>query len=153
MLPHPAFVLNQSWDVTGFNAAYAKWFPWIAVSSEAERANVMVSLFSPEAREYLVNWREDWALPALARLRYALALQPHNDTLARLCDDLLDRSEGARELWRTQVSCAHPDQRNRRMRHPEQPEKIMTIRALAFLPLAAPGSRLIVMLAENSTHG
>ncbi|MFG3259036.1 helix-turn-helix transcriptional regulator [Streptomyces sp. NPDC048172] len=94
-LPHPAYLSNLHWDIVAHNQSLKDWFPWIPYEP-----NVMRCIFLyPEARECMVNWRDEWARPFLSQLRFALAMHPDSEGLIQIRDDILAGNEDAREMW------------------------------------------------------
>lgn len=100
----------------------------------------------PEAREYLVNWRADWAAPFLAQLRFALATHRDSPDLLRLLDEILGGNEEARKPWATNEARVHSDGDIRRLRLPDHPDEEIQIRIMAFAPLSNWDLRAIVLL-------
>ncbi|MDJ1136272.1 helix-turn-helix domain-containing protein [Streptomyces iconiensis] len=145
-LPYPAYISNLWWDIVAANSSHAHWFPSLG-------GNPMRWLFlTAEARQQLIDWPTDWALPALAEIRYALALHPDCAELQRLRDDILRSSPEASRLWANNAAQARPDQRVRRLRLPVR-EGTTAVQALAFAPLDAPSSRLIILQEQTQPEG
>lgn len=142
LLPHPAYVSNLWWDILAHNQPQEDWFPWLPY----ERNLMRFAFLYPEARDQLVNWREDWAIPFLAQIRYAIATHPDTAELAKLRDDILEGNPEASELWATQQAQAHPDGDERRFSLPYHAGKEIRVRIMALAPMSKPDLRVVVLL-------
>ncbi|MFJ9085485.1 helix-turn-helix transcriptional regulator [Streptomyces sp. NPDC102384] len=142
LLPHPAYVSNLWWDIVAHNQPQEDWFPWLPY----ERNLMRFAFLYPEARDQLVNWRDDWAIPFLAQIRFAIATHPDTPELVQLRDDILDGNEEARELWATQRAQAHPDGDERRFSLPYHRGNEIRVRIMAFAPMSKQDQRLVVLL-------
>ncbi|MEV5979592.1 helix-turn-helix transcriptional regulator [Streptomyces sp. NPDC052114] len=141
MLPHPAYLSNLRWDIIAHNAPQEDWFPWVPYEPNLMRW----SFLYPEAREQLVNWRQDWARPFLAQIRYALALHPESEGLLTLRDEILRGNAEARELWDEHDSQAHPDGNVRRFRLPHHGGQEIAVRIMALAPMSNSDLRFVVL--------
>ncbi|MGP3775431.1 helix-turn-helix transcriptional regulator [Streptomyces sp. SDT5-1] len=142
VLPHPAYVSNLWWDIVAHNQPQEDWFPWLPY----ERNLMRFAFLYPEAREQLVNWREDWAIPFLAQIRFAIATHPDTPELIQLRDDILEGNGDARELWATQQARAHPDGDERRFSLPYHEGQEIRVRIMALAPMSNTDLRLVVLL-------
>ncbi len=142
LLPHPAYLSNLWWDILAHNQPQEDWFPWLPY----ERNLMRFAFLFPEAREQLVNWRTDWAVPFLAQIRYAIATHPNSRELIRLRDDVLAGNEEARELWAAHHAMAHPDGDVRRFRLPYHQGEEVRVQIMAFAPLRNQDLRAVVLL-------
>ncbi|MEU7026737.1 helix-turn-helix transcriptional regulator [Streptomyces sp. NPDC046275] len=92
--PLPAYLTDHMWNIRGYNAPMAEWFPWVL----APGANLMRwALTTDEAREQFVDWPVH-AEVYLAMLRFALASRPESAELGALLDELLG-DPGVRKVW------------------------------------------------------
>lgn len=142
LAPHPAYVSNLRWDIVAYNEPQLDWFPWLPY----ERNLMRFAFLYPEAREQLVNWHKDWALPFLAQIRYAIATHPDAAELADLRDEILAGNDQAQELWGTLQTRAHPDGDVRRFRLPVHNDEEVEVRIVAFAPLSDPSLRVVVLV-------
>lgn len=142
LLPHPAYLSNLWWDILAHNQPQEDWFPWLPY----ERNLMRFAFLFPEAREQLVNWRNDWAAPFLAQIRYAIAMHPGSEELLRLRDDILACNKDARELWADNKALVHPDGDVRRFRLPYHQGEEVRVQIMAFAPLRNQNLRAVVLL-------
>ncbi|MDQ8708234.1 helix-turn-helix transcriptional regulator [Streptomyces sp. LHD-70] len=142
LAPHPAYVSDLRWDIVAYNEPQEDWFPWLPY----ERNLMRFAFLYPEAREQLVNWREDWALPFLGQIRYVIATHPDATELTDLRDEILAGNEEARELWATLQTRAHPDGDIRRFRLPVHNGEEVEVRIVAFAPLSDQNLRTVVLV-------
>ncbi|MFI0818298.1 helix-turn-helix transcriptional regulator [Streptomyces sp. NPDC021098] len=142
MAPHPAYLSNLWWDLIAYNQAVEEWFPRLL-----DQPNLMrFSFLHPEARRQFVNWRADWAAPALAQIRYAIATHPDCEELLQLRDDILMGNSEARELWEANQTRAHPDGDVRRLCLPLHGYQEILVRITAFAPLSNQDLRFVILL-------
>lgn len=144
--PHPAYVSNLWWDILAYHRSQQDWFPWLPY----ERNLMRFAFLYPEAQKQLVNWRDEWALPFLAQIRFAMVTHPHSAELRQLRDDVLAGNAEARELWDTQKTQAHPDGDIRRFRLPVHGGKEITVRIIALAPLSNQDLRTVVLKRTES---
>jgi transcriptional regulator with XRE-family HTH domain len=142
LLPNPAYLSDEGWNVFGHNQPQIDWFPWIPYEP-----NVMRWAFLyPEARVQLVRWAEDWAGPMLAQLRFACLQSPENAELQQLARDILQGSSEAREMWEAAELMQHPDGDIRRLRLPYHGEQEIAVRMMVLAPLRRISVRLMVLM-------
>lgn len=140
--PNPAYVSDLAWNVIGHNGPMRDWFPWAA-----HQANLVRWAFlSREAREQLVNWRQDWARPYLGQIRYARAHYPENEALLRLERDILAGSPDAQEMWDRREVYEHPDGDLRKLRLPYHQGQEVPVRIIALRPMRSDRIRVIVLM-------
>ena len=140
--PNPAYVSDLAWNVVGHNGPVLDWFPWVA-----HQANLMRWAFlSPEAREQLVNWREDWAGPYLGQVRYARVRHPKNQALRQLENDILAGSPEAREIWGRREVYEHVDGDLRRLKLPFHQGRELPVSIIALTPMRSVRLRVIVLM-------
>ncbi|MCX5085679.1 helix-turn-helix transcriptional regulator [Streptomyces sp. NBC_00401] len=144
LLPHPAYVSNLWWDIVAHNKPQEDWFPWLPYEPNLMR----FAFLYPEARDQLVNWRSDWAIPFLAQIRFAIATHPDVPELLQLRDDILDGNEEARELWADRLAQAHPDGDVRGFSLPFHGGQEIQVRIMAFAPMSHPELRMIALVRQ-----
>jgi transcriptional regulator with XRE-family HTH domain len=137
-LPWPAYVAGPTWDVLAANAAYHSLFPWAAPAAPHPAPNVVrATLLRPEAREVLVNWLEDWALPLWRIVWSTYQVTPQDAALTALVVDIA-ASEQTAQLWEQRDAPAGPRlyqaAARRQVRHPEH--GVMDVAALVTTPEA-----------------
>jgi hypothetical protein len=109
--PHPSYVTGRCWDVLGANrAARALW------RLPAEQTNLLLWMFTPDARTVFVEWEKE-AAAQLARFRTAAARYPGDPQFADVTERLLSHRE-AREWW-ARHDVARLASGRKRLRHPE----------------------------------
>ncbi|MBF9071824.1 helix-turn-helix transcriptional regulator [Streptacidiphilus fuscans] len=144
-LPHPAYLSDTAWNIIGSNAPQTDWFPWVPYEPNLMRW----AFLYPEAREQLVNWRDDWARPFLAQIHYALAEHPDNEDLHKLVADIREGNPEARKIWDSHEVQVHPDGDERRLRLPYHGSKEVPVHIMALAPLRNPAMRFIVLMAAD----
>ncbi|MFJ7969414.1 hypothetical protein [Streptomyces sp. NPDC096324] len=88
------YLRDRRWDLLAYNSTMKEYFPQVAKG----RNVVEWVLTWPEARDQLINWREEWALPAIAALRADAEQWPRDERLAEVIEAVrLDPV--ARKLW------------------------------------------------------
>ncbi|MDX2544622.1 helix-turn-helix domain-containing protein [Streptomyces sp. WI04-05B] len=143
--PNPAYVSDMAWNVIGYNEPLREWFPWAA-----HQANLMRWAFlSREAREQLVNWREDWARPYLGQIRYARVHYPNNEALRRLERDILAGSPGVQGMWDRREVYEHVDGSLRRLKLPYHRGREVPVRIIALRPIRSDRLRVIVLMESG----
>ncbi|MEU8589367.1 helix-turn-helix domain-containing protein [Streptomyces sp. NPDC048664] len=144
--PDPAFVTDLAWNVIGCNEPLLDWFPWAA-----HQANQMRWAFlSPEAREQLVNWEQDWARSYLGQIRYERARHPGHEGLRQLERDILTSSPAARQMWDRREVVEHADGDLRRLRLPHHRGREVGVRIMALRPMRSDLLRVIVLMETDS---
>jgi hypothetical protein len=143
--PNPAYVSDLAWNVIGHNQPLREWFPWAA-----HQANLMRWAFlSREAREQLVNWREDWARPYLGLIRYARVHYPKSEALRRLERDILAGSPDAQGMWDRREIYEHVDGSLRRLKLPYHRGREVPVRVIALRPMRSDRLRVIVLMESG----
>lgn len=141
-LPNPAYLSDEAWNIFGHNQPQADWFPWIPYEPNLMRW----AFLYPEAREQLVNWREDWAGPFLAQIRFACLHHPESKPLQKLKRDVLAGNAEAREIWEKHEVVVHPDGHERRLRLPYHGDQEIAVHIMALAPLRSTSARFIVLM-------
>ncbi|WP_333768653.1 helix-turn-helix transcriptional regulator [Streptomyces sp. IBSBF 2435] len=141
---HPACVADVAWNVIGHNQQMRDWFPWAA-----HHGNIMRwALLSPEAREQLVNWREDWARAYVGQIRYARSHYRKNEALRRLKRDLLSRSSDVRDMWHRREVREHGDGSIRKLRLPYHQGREIVVHIVALRPMRSDRLRVFVLMED-----
>jgi transcriptional regulator with XRE-family HTH domain len=148
-LPNPAYVSDCAWNMLRHNRPVAQWFPWVS-----HEPNLMRWVFlHQEAREQLVNWRDDWARPFLAQLRVASVRYSGHQQLQRLRSDILTGSDEAREMWEAREASEHSDGEFRRLRLPCHRGEEITVRLMGLIPMSDTRLRFIVLMRDGDLPG
>ncbi|OEV03789.1 hypothetical protein AN219_37915 [Streptomyces nanshensis] len=145
LLPCPAYILDAHWNVVARNSPEEEWFDWVPYEPNTLR---WIFLY-PEARQRLVNWRDEWAKPALAQLRMSIATHPDDPELRSLQREVLSGSEEAQEIWQEKHSQIHPDGEIRQYRLQGAEVPLMVI---ALAPLRNQDLRVMVLLRDWDDH-
>lgn len=140
--PNPAYVSDVAWNIVGRNQPFRAWFPWAVRDGNLMRW----ILLDPEARDRLVNWREDWARPALGQIRYALSQYPKNEALRRLERDVLAGPWDMREMWGRREVYEHPERDVRRLRLPYHAGREVPVRTIDLAPARSARLRVVVFM-------
>ncbi|GAA4573742.1 helix-turn-helix transcriptional regulator [Planotetraspora kaengkrachanensis] len=136
----PVFVINPSLDILAANAlAEALHSPF----EQADNLARMVFL-DPAGRRFYSRWA--WtAQAAVASLRHASGLDPHNPRLRELVRTLTERSKDFSDLWNTHA-VRGKTQEAKEFSHPDV--GALSLSYQAFDVRDAPGQQLIVYQAE-----
>jgi transcriptional regulator with XRE-family HTH domain len=140
--PNPAFATDLAWNVVGYNEPLLNWFPWAAYQANQMRW----AFLTPEARDQLVNWEQDWARPYLGQIRYVRAHHPKNEALRQLERDILGGSPVARKVWDRGEMVEHADGDLRRLRLPYHRGREVAVRIVALRPMRSDRLRVIVLM-------
>ena len=145
----PAYIVDSAWDLLSFNKPMADWFPWV----HGERPNFMRWAFTAlEARTILHNWNTEWGPQLWAEMQYTVARQPDNAKLAALISEILERSRAARLFNENPLTYINPDGKRRRIRLPLN-NRISVVEQIAFAPLRAPASRIMMIVPlDDAQH-
>ncbi|RAS70697.1 hypothetical protein C8D87_101998 [Lentzea atacamensis] len=106
--PHPAYIIDGSYDVLSHNQDAAELLPNLTVTRD--RPNFARWVFTePVARHVLVDWEPE-ARALLARLRTFAGRHATDPRLTRLIEDLHDASPEVRTWWpQYDVQVRHSD--------------------------------------------
>ncbi|PRH77361.1 transcriptional regulator [Streptomyces solincola] len=138
---HPAYLTDRSWNLLAGNAAFAAMFPAGLVPANTMRWMAV----DPGARTMLTDWASAWAPVLLPQLRVALAAVPDDPVLRRIEREVL-ADPVAGPVYETAGASVHLDGAVRPLRHARLGPGWVTM--CAAQPLAAPGSRLVLMSFE-----
>ncbi|MGW5420476.1 helix-turn-helix transcriptional regulator [Streptomyces sp. NPDC003943] len=143
-ISHMAYVTDASWNLLAYNEPLAEAFPG------GRTPDNMMSwmLLDPDGRVTLMNWRTVWAPLVLPQLRAALALRPDDETLLRIARQAVE-DPALRPLWVAGGAQVHPDGDERPLRHARYGPGHVTM--CAAQPMAAPGSRLMILVFHPGT--
>lgn len=143
--PTPAAITDEMWTILVRNAAMTHWVGEYFDRVPPDQQNLILYLFSPEAREVLADVDGD-RQAAVAGLRYQYARNVASPRFAVLVDRLLATGPEARDMWK---------------RHEvEIPRKLYRLRirasagravelSVVFTALSARLSLLVAMLPES----
>ncbi|MEU6819045.1 helix-turn-helix transcriptional regulator [Streptomyces atriruber] len=96
--PHPAYVIDGTYDVLSRNQATDEVFPRLSTGSDRPPNFARWVFLEPEAREILVDWERE-AQGLLARVRTLAGAHPGDPRYARLVAELHDGSAEVRAWW------------------------------------------------------
>ena len=97
--PTPAAITDEMWTVLARNAAMTRWVGEYFDQVPPDQQNLILYLFSPQARELLADVDGD-RQAAVAGLRYQYARNIASPRFADLVDRLLATGPEARDLWK-----------------------------------------------------
>ncbi|MFI0961363.1 helix-turn-helix domain-containing protein [Streptomyces sp. NPDC021080] len=137
------YLRDRRWDLLAYNSTMKEYFPQVAKG----RNVVEWVLTWPEARDQLINWRDDWALPAITALRADAEQWPQDERLAEVIEAVrLDPV--ARKLWNSPdlPAVSYPASGvPRRLYLPRQGGKEFAVRIVALAPMEVPSCRLVAI--------
>ncbi len=146
LMPHPVVVTDVAWNMIGHNESARRWFP-----GAIREANQMRWTFlSPEAREQLVNWEDDWARPYLGQIRYERGNHPKNEALRLLERDILAGAPDARRIWDRWEMVDHGDGALRRVKLPYHRGREVAVRTVALRPARSDRLRVIALMESGA---
>ncbi|MET8689169.1 helix-turn-helix transcriptional regulator [Streptomyces sp. NPDC004732] len=96
--PHPAYVIDGTYDVLSHNQAAEDLFPHLSTAADRPPNFVRWVFLEPMAKEVLVDWEPE-AQGLLARVRTLAGAHPGDPRYARLVADLHDGSPEVRSWW------------------------------------------------------
>lgn len=138
----PAYLIDHAWNILAYNAAMARWFPWV----REPKANLMRWVLEiPDSREQIVDWKQQASL-YLAQLRFTLVRRPDDPTLKGLLAGAL-RDPACQELWDAGPRIIAFRQGGRfhlSLPHISQTELVVTSQVL--LPAYRPGARFVALM-------
>ncbi|OYV37940.1 MAG: XRE family transcriptional regulator [Thiomonas sp. 20-64-5] len=149
-IQHPAYVLNQRWDVVAGNAQAADLFLGWQSSSEDEQAGAPPNLlrflfFNPQARDLIENWAMR-SQRLVAEFRADCGGRLHAAPLRELIDALSMRSPEFAALWKLN-DVQEREGGERGFQHPRQGRLVyeqLTLRAALH-----PEYKLVMLLPLN----
>ncbi|MFE0464712.1 helix-turn-helix domain-containing protein [Kitasatospora sp. NPDC058965] len=139
----PAYLTDGSWNILGYNALMAQWFPWVLEPG----ANLMRwALADPQARDQLMDWQEH-AEVYLAMLRFAVTTgSPGQEAIGALLQDLL-RDPDCRRIWARESKFVAFRQGHRyRLRLPHVSSEQITVTSRVLLPAYHHRLRCVMLL-------
>jgi transcriptional regulator with XRE-family HTH domain len=141
--PNPAYVSDLAWNIVGANEPFRDWFPWAA----DHKANLMRWAFlRSEAKEQLVNWRDEWARNFLGQIRYARIQYSENEALRHLERDILAGSPEVHEMWYRREVYEHAAGELRRLKVPWHRGAEVAVHIIALTPMHSLRLRVIVLM-------
>ncbi|AYN42604.1 XRE family transcriptional regulator [Streptomyces dangxiongensis] len=116
--PHPAYIIDGTYDVLGHNQAARELFPKLITGADRPANFVRWVFLEPVAREVLLDWEPE-ARGLLARLRTLAARHTGDARYTRLIEELNEGSPEVRDWWpRYEVQARHSGRK--RLRHPRR---------------------------------
>ncbi|MER6526642.1 helix-turn-helix domain-containing protein [Streptomyces sp. NPDC001508] len=145
--PWPTYLRDHHWEVSIFNRAAGRDFPWMLYGT-----NVAVWVLTyPEARTQLIRWEEDWAIPMIAELRLE-AERRSNDIGLQAIIRTVQSDPVARRLWDLPnlPAVSHPSAKHPRTLYlPRQGAKAFEISVLTMRVDDMPSYRLTVIIPAH----
>ncbi|MFE5541234.1 helix-turn-helix transcriptional regulator [Streptomyces sp. NPDC056492] len=143
--PHPAFLIDVTYDVLSHNPATERVFPGL-VTGDGRRPNFARWTFlEPRAREVLVDWEPE-ARGLLARVRSLAGAHPGDPRFGRLVGELHEGSAEVRDWWpRFEVEARGGG--HKRLRSPDG--GVVTYAYAAFHAAGRPEQTLVIYAAPN----
>ena len=140
LVPLPAGVLNERFDLLGWNEAYAAIWPGVVGARPGERNVLWLNFTSPDCCHPYVNRHEQLAR-LVAQLRGSYGRHVGEPAWTRFISRLQAMSPYFARLW-AEHDVATPTTYLKIFRHPAHPRLTMTTTTLAVT--AVPGTRLVV---------
>ncbi len=94
----PAYAITDNWSIVGWNRAYERFYPHIALVDRAERNLLWLVFTEPHVRELLADWRTD-SLRFLAEFRSEVGWRIDEPAFDGLVAKLRTTSEHFRTGW------------------------------------------------------
>jgi transcriptional regulator with XRE-family HTH domain len=143
--PTPAAITDEMWTILVRNASMTHWVGEYFDRVPPDQQNLILYLFSPEARDVLVDVDSD-RKEAVAGLRYQYARNVASSRFAVLVDRLLATGPEARNLWKRHD--VEIPRKLYRLRIREVPGRAAEV-SVVFTALSARLSLLVAMLPEG----
>ncbi len=140
LVPLPASVLNERFDLLAWNAAYAAIWPGMTGAAPGERNTLWQCFMHPDCCHPYVN-RDDQLSTLVAQLRGAYGRHVGEPAWTRFVRRLQAMSPYFARLW-AEHDVASPATYLKIFRHPAYERMVMKTTSLAVL--AAPGTRVVV---------
>ncbi len=139
----PAYILDRHWNARGWNPPAARLFrDWLGSTNP----NLLRYVFlDAKAPGFIVDW-EDRARRLVAECRADLARQ-HEDSEALALVAALRAGSPAFSNWWDEQHVLDPEGGERRFLHPD--DGPLAYEQVNFLPAAAPGFRLVLLLPRQ----
>ncbi|UUZ82500.1 helix-turn-helix transcriptional regulator [Paenibacillus sp. P26] len=96
--PNPAFVLNERWDILGWNLAASRVFTDFGKLSDWERNFVWIMFAEPDQRTLYMHW-EYWARKTIAMFRTSGGREAGEPWFNERRDRLMEASPEFRDWW------------------------------------------------------
>jgi transcriptional regulator with XRE-family HTH domain len=147
LVPLPASVLNERFDLLAWNAAYAALWPGVAGAAPGERNVLWLNFTLPGCCHPYVNRHEQLAT-LVAQLRGAYGRHLGEPAWTQFVRRLQSASPEFARLWAAH-DVAGPGPYLKVFRHPRHERLVMTTTSLAVL--GTPGTRVIVYTPADET--
>lgn len=140
-MPSPTYLCDANWNIIGYNAAMAEWWPWVM---EPGANLIRWSLLSPEARVQYHDWSRH-AAEFVRMLKFALAAPANSSELMELIGDVC-KDPDVRHIWDT----CHEVTENRdghvfRMSIPARNWEVVEGVTHVLYPASLPDCRMVVI--------
>jgi transcriptional regulator with XRE-family HTH domain len=145
LVPMPANVVTERFDILAWNAAYATLFPPPADSARQERNSLLYCFTQPACCSAIEN-HADQRAAMVAQLRAAYGRHVGDPAWTGFIRRMEAASPEFAAMWATQ-DVAQPASHTKVFRHPLYPRLAMTSTSLGVQ--AAPGTRLVVYAASD----
>ncbi|MEL5953442.1 helix-turn-helix transcriptional regulator [Streptomyces sp. CLV115] len=143
--PHPAYVIDGTYDVLSRNPATEKVFPGLVTEDGRLPNFARWVFFEPRAREVLVDWEPE-ARGLLARVRTLAGARPGDPRFGRLVDELHEGSPEVRAWW-PQFEVEPRRGGHKRLRSPDG--DVVTYAYTAFHVAGRPEQTLVIYVAPE----
>ncbi|MCX4546221.1 helix-turn-helix transcriptional regulator [Streptomyces sp. NBC_01565] len=145
--PHPAYVIDGTYDVLSHNPATERVFPGLVTADGRPPNLARWTFLDPRAREVLVDWEPE-ARGLLARVRTLTGAHPGDPRFGRLVDELHEGSSEVREWWpRFEVEARGGG--HKRLRSPDG--GVVTYAYTAFHVAGRPEQTLVIYAAPRAS--
>ncbi|MEW1722070.1 helix-turn-helix transcriptional regulator [Streptomyces sp. NPDC093109] len=148
-LPSPTYLTDAWWNVIGYNAAMASWWPWVM----EDKPNLMRwALLSREARVQFHDWPHH-AAEYVKLLKAAIPRHPDEPELAELIGDLR-KDPDVRTIWDSSTDIAeNRDGHTYRMTLPALNWESAELVSHVLYPASLPDCRLTVITWTRGQDG
>ncbi|WP_435244394.1 helix-turn-helix transcriptional regulator [Streptomyces sioyaensis] len=148
-MPSPTYLTDATWNVIGYNAAMAEWWPWVL----EDNPNLMRwALLSREARTQFHDWARH-AAEYIKLIKFAIPRHPDNPELAQLITELRKDDE-VRQIWDSSTDIAeNRDGATYRMTLPALNWETAELVSHVLYPASLPDCRLTVITWTRGEDG
>ncbi|MFD7323918.1 helix-turn-helix transcriptional regulator [Streptomyces sp. NPDC059875] len=148
-MPSPTYLTDATWNVIGYNAAMAEWWPWVL----EEKPNLMRwALLSREARTQFHDWARH-AAEYIKLIKFAIPRHPDNKELGQLITELRGDPD-VRAIWDASTEIAeNRDGHIFRMTLPALGWETAEVVSHVLYPASLPDCRLTVITWTRGEDG
>lgn len=144
----PAYAVAPDWTIVGWNQAYEKLYPRIAVVSPEQRNLLRLVFTDPTIRKLLGDWATD-SRHFVAEFRAEAGTRLGEPAYLKLVQDLRTESPEFAAMW-ADYEIERFASRERRFHHPEMGETLYEHHRL--LPSDNPGLHVVIYSTTASTQ-